>query len=116
MSHRATFVIALAGGVVLALFALVLGLIAMAATLLAAVLAWINLGRFAFAGLAIGIGATWTALFVIAAQDCAAASQPCGATPIDLTPHIVVSLIVLSAGVVVALLAVRRSREEVSQG
>jgi hypothetical protein len=116
LSSRAKFALALAGGVVLALFALVLGLIAMAATLLAAVLAWINLGRFAFAGLAIGIGGTWTALFVIAAQDCAAPSQPCGATPIDLTPHIVVSLLVLLSGVVVGLLAVRRSRADVSPG
>ena len=55
-------------------------------------------------------------MFALAAQNCASPSQPCGATPVDLTPHIVVSLLVLSAGVVVALLAVRRSREEVSQG
>lgn len=114
MSHRATFAIALAAGVVLALFGLLMGLIGMVATLFAAVLTLVNLGRFAFAGLAIAIGATWTAMFALAAQNCAAPDQPCGATPVDLTPHIVVSLIVLLAGVV-ALVAVRRSRPEVSR-
>ena len=116
MSHRKTLVIFFAAGVVVGLLGLILGLIGMAATLFAAVLPLVNLGRFAFAGLAIGVGGTWTALFALAAQNCAAPDKPCGATPVDLTPHIVVSVLVLLAGVVVAIVAVRRSREEVRQG
>lgn len=110
MSDRMKFLVAMAVGIPLALLGLISGLIVMAAVVFAAVLTAVNFGRVAFAGIAIGIGATWTVLFGLAAVQCAGPGQPCGATPVDLTPHFIVSggLVVIGLGAAVS--ALRRNR------
>jgi hypothetical protein len=96
LTDRRTFLVALIVGAVLAILGLIGGLIVIGALLIAVVLTAVTFGRTSFAGLAIGMGSMWAATFLLAAQNCAGPGQPCGATPVDLTPHIV-----LSAGLVV---------------
>ena len=74
-----------------------------------------NFGRFAFAGIAIGVGVTWALMFGLAAVNCAGADQPCGATPVDLTPHIAISLALVLLGAIAALTGVRRNRGEAAR-
>ncbi|HEY5520432.1 MAG TPA: hypothetical protein VIK08_07220 [Candidatus Limnocylindrales bacterium] len=109
MSERARFVVALAAGIPLALLGLVFGLLAMGSMVLVAVLIGFMFGRIAFAGFTISLGGTWAILFFLAARDCAQPSQPCGATPIDLAPHIVISVALVATGAVAAVLS-RRAR------
>lgn len=103
MSERARFVVAFAAGIPLAFLGLVGGLLVMGCMLFAAVLAAFNFGRLAFAGFTIALGGTWLIVFVLANQDCGQPSQPCGATPIDLTPHIVISAALVAIGTAAAI-------------
>jgi len=109
MSDRARFAIALVAAIPLALLALEFGLLAMVGALLAGLLIGLGLGRLAFAGAMISIGGTWAVVFFLAAQECDQPGQPCGATPLDLTPHIVVSLVIAGIGLVAAIVSRRRS-------
>jgi hypothetical protein len=90
----------LALGVPLGFFGLVGGIIAMAAALLIVMLTGYLARGAMLAGALIGLGGFWLAMFVMAAANCAQPSQPCGATPVDLTPHMVVSIALIVAGVV----------------
>jgi len=103
-------VFAFAAGIPMAFFGLEGGLLVMGCMLFAAVLAAFNFGRLAFAGLTIALGGTWLIVFVLANQECGQPSQPCGATPVDLTPHIVVSAALVAIGAAAALLSRRSSR------
>ena len=104
MSGRARFAVAFAAGIPLAILGLIGGMIVMAAMLIAALLTWLSFGRMAFGGIAISLGLTWAIVFVLAARDCAQPAQPCGATPVDLTPHIAISVGLVLLGAAVALL------------
>ena len=104
MSDRARLAVAFVVGIPLAILGLVGGLIVMAAMLFAALLTWFTFGRMAFAGVTISLGLTWAIVFVLAARDCAQPTQPCGATPVDLTPHIAISVGLILFGAAVALL------------
>jgi hypothetical protein len=108
------FLVAVAAAIPLAFLGLISGLIMMAAVLFTTLLTAVNFGRFAFAGIAIGVGVTWALMFALAAFNCAAPDQPCGANPVDLTPHIVISLGLVLIGVVAAVSAIRRKRSEVA--
>lgn len=101
MIDRKRLGIAFAVGVPFAVIALVGGLILIATAVVATVLAAATYGRSAFAGLAIALGGTWAVLFTLAARNCASPSQPCGATPIDLVPHILLSVGLALAGAAV---------------
>ena len=57
MTDRTKFLIAIAAAIPLAFLGLISGLIMMAAILFTALLTAVNFGRFAFAGIAIGVGA-----------------------------------------------------------
>ena len=103
MSERARFVVAFVVGIPLAFLGLVGGLLVMGCMLFAAVLTLFNIGRVAFAGFSIALGGTWLIVFVLAGQNCAQPSQPCGATPVDLTPHIAISAALVVIGVVAAI-------------
>ncbi|HEY7023375.1 MAG TPA: hypothetical protein VH371_00260 [Candidatus Limnocylindrales bacterium] len=116
MSDRTKFLVAIAAAIPLAFLGLISGLIMMAAVLFTALLTAVNFGRFAFAGIAIGVGATWALMFGLAAVNCAAPDQPCGATPVDLTPHITISLGLVLIGAVAALSGVRRNRSGTAPG
>ena len=110
MSQRARFAFALAAGVPMAFLGLEGGLLVMGCMLVAAVLTLLNFGRLAFGGFTISLGATWLVVFVLAAQNCAQPGQPCGATPVDLTPHIVISAALVALGAAAAILSRRSSR------
>ena len=110
MSDRTRFLVAVAAAIPLAFLGLISGLIMMAAILFTALLTAVNFGRFAFAGIAIGVGVTWALMFGLAAISCAGVDQPCGANPVDLTPHIAISLVLALVGVIAAVTAVRRKR------
>src|SRR4051812_20455179 len=111
LSARAIFGSALICGVGLGFAGLVGGLIVIAALVLAAVLTAATFGRIAFAGLALGLGGIWTSTFALAAVNCAGPGQPCGSTPIDLTPHIILSLGLTLLGAV-ALGAAARVKQD----
>ena len=110
MSNRGRFLLALAAGVPLALLGVEFGLIVMGIMLLGALMAGIYAGRLAFGGMTIGLGATWFVLFVLGAQQCAQPDQPCGATPVDLTPFIIISAALVVIGAIAALSGLRASR------
>jgi hypothetical protein len=112
VTDRTKFLIAVAAAIPLAFLGLISGLIMMAAILFTALLTAVNFGRFAFAGVAIGVGVTWALMFGLAAASCAGADQPCGATPVDLTPHITISLALAVVGIVAAVSGIRRNRRE----
>ena len=116
MSARARFVVALAAGIPLALLGLEFGLLAMGSVVLVAVLIGFMFGRVAFAGITISLGGTWAIVFVLAARDCAQPSQQCGATPLDSTPHIVLSVALVAIGVVAAVLSRRARRAAADPG
>jgi len=109
------FLIAIAAAIPLAFLGLISGLIMMAAILFTALLTAVNFGRFAFAGIAIGVGGTWALMFGLAAVNCAGADQPCGATPVDLTPHIALSLALVLLGAIAAFTGIRRNRGETAE-
>jgi hypothetical protein len=116
VSDRMRFLVAIAAAIPLAFLGLISGLIMMAAILFTALLTALNFGRFAFAGIAIGVGMTWALMFGLAAVNCAGADQPCGATPVDLTPHIAISLALVLLGVVAVLTGIRRNRADAAGG
>ena len=103
MSERAGFVVAFVAGIALAFLGLVGGVLVMACMVFAAVLTAFNFGRLAFAGFTISLGGTWFVVFVLSAEDCAQPSQPCGATPVDLAPHIAISAALVVVGVAAAI-------------
>lgn len=99
----------------MALFGLVGGLILIGAMLFVTLLAGLTYGRRVFAGLAIGLGVTWAVMFALSAAECARPGQPCGATPIDLAPHIALSLSLAALGVAAALVPTARIEEDDSR-
>jgi hypothetical protein len=103
LSDRASFAVFFLAGIPMAFLGLIFGLIFMAAMLLAAVLTWFTFGRMAFGGITIALGLTWAIVFVLAARDCAQPTQPCGATPVDMTPHIVVAVALVLLGAAAVL-------------
>jgi len=116
VSDRMRFLVAIAAAIPLAFLGLISGLIMMAAILFTALLTAVNFGRFAFAGIAIGVGMTWALMFGLAAVNCSGADQECGPTQVDLTPHIVISLALVLLGVIAALSGVRHNRAESAGG
>jgi hypothetical protein len=116
LSETARFIVALAAGIPLALLGLEFGLLAMGSMVVVAVLIGFMFGRVAFAGITMSLGGTWAIVFVLAARDCAQPSQPCGATPIDLTPHMVISVALVAIGVVAAVLSRRARRAAADPG
>ena len=110
MSSRTRFLVAVSVAIPLAFLGLISGLIMMAAVLITALLTAVNFGRSAFAGICVGLGVTWALMFGLAAVNCAGPAQPCGATPLDLTPHIVLSVVLSVVGAVVAWTVWRRGR------
>ena len=110
MTERTKFLVAVAAAIPLAFLGLISGLIMMAAVLFTALLTAVNFGRFAFAGIAIGVGTTWALMFSLAAVNCAQPEQPCGATPVDLTPHVAISLALVAIGIFAAATGLRRDR------
>jgi hypothetical protein len=107
-NQRQQLVYAAVVGVLLALISVTFGLLAMAI----AIAAVMGLGYVAgvgwLSGGLIGLGGTWFLLFANAAIQCAGPGQPCGATPLDSTPHIVVSLGLAIAGSAIFLRAAVR--------
>jgi hypothetical protein len=110
LSARARFVFAFAAGIPMAFLGLEGGLLVMGCMLFAAMLTLFNFGRLTFAGFTIALGGTWLIVFVLANQDCGQPSQPCGATPVDLTPHIVISAVLVALGAAAAIRSRRSSR------
>jgi hypothetical protein len=103
VSDRARLATAFAVGIPLAVLGPISGVITIAATVFAAILTFFTFGRLAFAGLAMALGGTWATVFALAAWNCAAPGLPCGATPVDLAPHILLSIGLATLGVAAAL-------------
>ena len=82
---------------------LVFGLIGMAGALLAAVLVAAAFRNVAGAMVLAGLGIGWLLLFVSSAYGCGRPDQPCGATPLDMTPHIAVAAGNVAAGLALAV-------------
>jgi hypothetical protein len=97
------FLSGLALGVPLGFFGLVVGIIAMAAAVLIVLLIGYLARGAMLAGALIGLGGFWLAMFVMAAANCAQPGQLCGATPVDLAPHMVVSIALIAVGVLTIL-------------
>ena len=94
-------------GIPLAFLGLVGGLLAMVAAVVVVLLFGLAKRAAILGGALVGLGGFWLGMFAIAANDCAGPGQPCGATPLDLTPHIVVSIALVVTGVVSSLWSTR---------
>jgi hypothetical protein len=87
----------------------------MAAAVLAVLVVGIVARRWTLLGGGLAaIGAIWTVLFGTSAVNCAGPGEPCGATPIDLTPHLVISIGLIVVGALVAVLPLARGRSPVA--
>jgi hypothetical protein len=114
MRDRTRFATGFVAGVPLALAGLISGLIVMFAALVAALLSALYWGRAAGGGVLFGLGLVWTTVFTVAAYDCGRPEAPCGATPPDMTPHVVLSLILIIVGVALAASSRRSSTDALS--
>jgi hypothetical protein len=112
LTDRASFAVFFLAGIPLAVLGLIGGLIVMAAMLFAALLTWFTFGRMAFGGITSSLGLTWATVFVLAARDCAQPTQPCGATPVDMTPHIVIAVGLVVLGAAAALRGRAQKRDQ----
>jgi hypothetical protein len=77
-------------------------LIGMAGALLVAVLVAAAFRSVAGAMVLAGLGTGWLLLLVSSALGCDRPDQPCGATPLDMTPHIALSTGIVAAGLALA--------------
>lgn len=90
-------------GLVLAVLGVEFGLVAMAIAVILAVAVAVKLRTHGGALVLVALGATWTILFTSSAWTCALPDRPCGATPLDVTPHVFASLALVVVGVCLAL-------------